>query len=47
MIDRVLELLRSRQYVALKIYDHYLQSRIMGDDGVAVHLADARSEAHV
>ncbi|MBQ6762218.1 MAG: hypothetical protein IJP49_05655 [Bacteroidales bacterium] len=30
-----------RQYVALKIYDHYLQSRIMGDDGVAVHLADA------
>ena len=29
-----------RQYVALKIYDHYLQSRIMGDDAVAVHVAD-------
>ena len=29
-----------RQFVALKIYDHYLQSKIMGDDGVAVHLAD-------
>ena len=29
-----------RQYVALKIYDHYLQSKIMGDDGVAVHIAD-------
>lgn len=29
-----------RQFVALKIYDHYLQSRIMGDDGVAVHVAD-------
>ena len=29
-----------RQFVTLKIYDHYLQSRIMGDDGVAVHIAD-------
>lgn len=29
-----------RQYVALKIYDHYLQSKIMGDDAVAVHVAD-------
>ena len=29
-----------RQYVALKIYDHYLQSKIMGDDGVAIHIAD-------
>ena len=29
-----------RQFVALKIYDHYLRSRIMGDDGVAVHVAD-------
>lgn len=29
-----------RQYVALKIYDHYLKSRIMGDDAVAVHIAD-------
>ena len=29
-----------RQFVALKIYDHYLKSRIMGDDGVAVHVAD-------
>ena len=28
-----------RQYVALKIYDHYLQSKIMGDDAVAVHVA--------
>ena len=29
-----------RQYVALKIYDHYLRSKIMGDDAVAVHIAD-------
>lgn len=29
-----------RQYVALKLYDHYLQSKIMGDDAVAVHLAE-------
>lgn len=29
-----------RQFVALKIYDHYLNSKIMGDDGVAVHMAD-------
>ena len=29
-----------RQYVALKIYDHYLRSHIMGDDAVAVHVAD-------
>ena len=28
-----------RQWVALKIYDHYLNSRIMGDDAVAVHVA--------
>ena len=28
-----------RQYVALKIYDHYLQSQVMGDDAVAVHIA--------
>ena len=30
----------TRQFVALKIYDHYLKSKIMGDDGVAVHIAD-------
>ena len=29
-----------RQHVALKIYDHYLRSHIMGDDAVAVHVAD-------
>lgn len=29
-----------RQYVTLKIYDHYLKSRILGDDAVAVHVAD-------
>ncbi len=28
-----------RQFVALKIYDHYLQSKIMGDEAVAVHVA--------
>jgi len=28
-----------QQFVALKIYDHYLHSRIMGDDAVAVHVA--------
>lgn len=30
----------TRQYVALKLYDHYLRSKIMGEDGVAVHIAD-------
>ena len=30
----------TRQFVTLKIYDHYLKSKIMGDDGVAVHVAD-------
>lgn len=29
-----------RQFVTLKIYDHYLHSKIMGDEGVAVHIAD-------
>ena len=28
-----------RQFVTLKIYDHYLRSKIMGDDAVAVHVA--------
>ena len=28
-----------RQYVAIKLYDHYLQSPVMGDDAVAVHVA--------
>ena len=30
----------TRQFVTLKIYDHYLNSKIMGDEGVAVHVAD-------
>ena len=30
----------TRQFVALKINDHYLNSKIMGDEGVAVHIAD-------
>ncbi len=29
-----------RQYVARKIYDHYYRSHIMGDDAVAVHIAE-------
>ena len=29
-----------RQFVTLKIYDHYLNSKIMGDDAVAVHIVD-------
>ena len=29
-----------RQFVALHIYDHYLRSKIMGDDAVAVHMVD-------
>ena len=29
-----------RNHVALKIYDHYLNSALMGDESVAVHLAD-------
>lgn len=30
-----------RQHIALKAYDHYLNSTLMGDEGVAVHLTDA------
>ena len=29
-----------RQFVTLRIYDHYLNSKIMGDEAVAVHIAD-------
>ena len=29
-----------RQYVALKIYEHYTSSKIMGDEAVAVHIVD-------
>ena len=29
-----------RQYVTIKCYDHYLKSDVMGDDAVAVHIAD-------
>ncbi|MBR1706690.1 MAG: thioredoxin family protein [Bacteroidales bacterium] len=29
-----------RQFVTLTIYDHYLRSKIMGDEAVAVHVAD-------
>jgi len=29
-----------RQYVALRIYDHYLGSKLMGDESVAVHFVD-------
>ena len=29
-----------RQFVTLKIYDHYLNSKIMGDEAVAVHVVD-------
>ena len=29
-----------RQYVTLKIYDHYTSSTIMGDEAVAVHIID-------
>lgn len=29
-----------RQHIALKIYDHYLMSPVMGDEAVAIHLTD-------
>lgn len=29
-----------RQYVAMRIYDHFLGSNVMGDEGVAVHMVD-------
>lgn len=29
-----------RQFVALKIYDHYLASPVMGDEAVAIHIYD-------
>lgn len=30
----------ARQYITEKLYGHYLESRIMGDDAVAIHIAD-------
>jgi len=30
-----------RQHVALKIYDHFMHSNLMGDEAVAVHMTDA------
>ena len=32
-----------RQHIALKAYEHYLNSTLMGDEGVAVHLTDRKS----
>ena len=29
-----------RNHVAVKVYDHFLQSKLMGDEAVAVHLVD-------
>lgn len=29
-----------RRHIALKIYDHYLMSPVMGDEAVAIHLTD-------
>ena len=29
-----------RQFTALKLYGHYMSSKLMGDDAVAVHIAD-------
>lgn len=29
-----------RQYTAVRIYDHYLGSKVMGDEAVAVHMVD-------
>ena len=29
-----------RRHIALKIYDHYLESTVMGDEAVAIHLTD-------
>lgn len=29
-----------RRHIALKIYDHYLESPVMGDEAVAIHLTD-------
>lgn len=29
-----------RQYVAVRIYDHFLGSKVMGDESVAVHMVD-------
>lgn len=29
-----------RQHIALRIYDHYLESKLMGDEAVAVHMVD-------
>ena len=29
-----------RRHIALKIYDHYLESPVMGDEAVAIHITD-------
>ena len=29
-----------RQHIALKLYDHYLTSKVMGSEAVAIHLLD-------
>ena len=29
-----------KQYVAVRIYDHFLGSKVMGDEAVAVHMVD-------
>ena len=29
-----------RQYVALRLYDHYLSSKVMGAESVAIHILD-------
>ncbi len=29
-----------RRHIALKIYDHYLESKVMGDEAVAIHMTD-------
>lgn len=30
-----------RQYVAIRLYDHYLNSPVMGDEAVSIHLTDS------
>ncbi|MCR5003276.1 MAG: thioredoxin family protein [Bacteroidales bacterium] len=42
--DYMIELCRDslmRQFTALRFYDYYLNSKLMGDESVAVHLVDA------
>ena len=36
----------TRQHVTLRILDHYMHSRVMGEEGVAIHIYDKTSSCY-